>query len=741
MGIGVKSIGQKGFRDHLSASIVAGSVCGLLTIIISISNAAFIFSGPMQAYLPLGIGLALFAALMLAGVTALMSSIPGVVATSQEVPVVTLSVIATSIVATMGGVASDIEILVTLLCVIALSSMVTGLSFLVMGVLRLGRFIRFVPFPVIGGFLAGTGWLIVQGSLGVILNQPVTIDTLPVLLEPSAIAKWLPALVFAGVIWVLATRVQSPLALPTAVIAAVGLFHICVWVLDIPVGTLLDAGWLIGGSMSGDLWPPIEIADLAKVDWVTVAKQAPKIASMVIISAMALLLSASGLELAFRTDIDFDRELRTAGIANLCSGVGGGIAGYHELSLSVLSIKLNAPYRLVGVVVAAICGIALLLGGMLLEHLPKPVFGSLLLWIGVSLLHEWLVEIRPKISRSDYLVILVILVVIAAFGFLEGVLIGIIAGMILFVVDYSRVDIIKAVLSGRDYHSNVDRSIELRRTLQEHGDAIVVLRLQGFVFFGTAHRLNARVRALLVNPERPPIRFLLLDFHGVSGLDSSAVIGFNKLAQMAEAQGFKIVLARVPERTGRLLAKGGFGSSEGQTIRAFNDLDQALEWCEAELLGEVAPGVEAVERDEITCQLLRALKDQEAVKIMVEYLDRLVYEPNDYLIRQGEPSDDVYFVESGRVSIQLESQATGRIRLRSMGPGAIVGEIAFYLHEPRTASVIADSRSVAWRLTIESLGQMQEHAPNVAALFHEHVVGVLAERLAETNRLVRSLME
>jgi SulP family sulfate permease len=76
-----------------------------------------------------------------------------------------------------------------------------------------------------------------------------------------------------------------------------------------------------------------------------------------------------------------------------------------------------------------------------------------------------------------------------------------------------------------------------------------------------------------------------------------------------------------------------------------------------------------------------------------------------------------------------------------MGPGAIVGEIAFYLREPRTASVIADNRTVAWRLTIESLGQMQEHAPNVAALFHEHVVGVLAERLAETNRLVRSLME
>ena len=134
MGIGVKSIGRKGFWDQLSASMVAGSVCGLLTIIISISNAAFIFSGPMQAYLPLGIGLALFAALMLAGVTALMSSIPGVVATSQEVAVVTLSVIATSIVATMGGVASDIEILVTLLCVLALSSMVTGLSFFVMGV-------------------------------------------------------------------------------------------------------------------------------------------------------------------------------------------------------------------------------------------------------------------------------------------------------------------------------------------------------------------------------------------------------------------------------------------------------------------------------------------------------------------------------------------------------------------------------------------------------------------------------
>jgi SulP family sulfate permease len=685
--------------------------------------------------------MALFAALMLAGVTALMSSIPGVVSMSQEVAVVTLSVIATSILTTMGGVASDVEILVTLVAVIAISTIVTGLSFFAMGVLRLGRFIRFVPFPVIGGFLAGTGWLIVQGSFGVILNQPMTLDTLPVLLEPSAITKWVPALVFAGVIWILSIRVRAPLALPIAVVLAVGLFHICIWAFGVSSGTLRETGWLVAMPASGGLWPPIRIADLAQVNWVTVAQQAPKIASLVVVSAMALLLSVSGLELAYRTDIDLDRELRTAGVANLCSGVGGGMAGFHELSLSVLSIKLNASHRSVGLVVAVVCGIALLLGGTLLEYLPKPVFGSLLLWIGVALLHEWLVEIYPKISRSAYVVILVILVVIATFGFLEGVLVGIIAGMILFVVDYSRIDIIKLELSGRDYHSNVDRPVDLRHTLQAHGDGIVVLRLQGFVFFGTAHRLNERVRALLTDTQRPPIRFLLLDFRSVSGLDSSAVIGFNKLAQLAEAQNFTIVLARVPEATRRLMAKGGFRSGPHQPIQAFGDLDRALEWCEETLLGEVAPGVVAAERDEITAHLEHALKDRGAAETMVECLDHVIYEAGDHLIRQGDPSADLYFIESGRVSIQLEGQAGSNVRLRTMGPGAIVGEISFYLREPRTTSVIADSHTVAWRLTTESLGHMQEKAPEVASLFHEHVVGVLADRLAETNRLVRSLME
>jgi SulP family sulfate permease len=681
MGFGIESSGRKDFRERLSASLVAGSVCGLLTIIISISNAAFIFSGPLQDYLPLGIGMALFAALMLAGVTALMSSIPGVVSMSQEVAVVTLSVIATSILTTMGGVASDVEILVTLVAVIAISTIVTGLSFFAMGVLRLGRFIRFVPFPVIGGFLAGTGWLIVQGSFGVILNQPMTLDTLPVLLEPSAITKWVPALVFAGVIWILSIRVRAPLALPIAVVLAVGLFHICIWAFGVSSGTLRETGWLVAMPASGGLWPPIRIADLAQVNWVTVAQQAPKIASLVVVSAMALLLSVSGLELAYRTDIDLDRELRTAGVANLCSGVGGGMAGFHELSLSVLSIKLNASHRSVGLVVAVVCGIALLLGGTLLEYLPKPVFGSLLLWIGVALLHEWLVEIY------------------------------------------------------------VDRPVDLRHTLQAHGDGIVVLRLQGFVFFGTAHRLNERVRALLTDTQRPPIRFLLLDFRSVSGLDSSAVIGFNKLAQLAEAQNFTIVLARVPEATRRLMAKGGFRSGPHQPIQAFGDLDRALEWCEETLLGEVAPGVVAAERDEITAHLEHALKDRGAAETMVECLDHVIYEAGDHLIRQGDPSADLYFIESGRVSIQLEGQAGSNVRLRTMGPGAIVGEISFYLREPRTTSVIADSHTVAWRLTTESLGHMQEKAPEVASLFHEHVVGVLADRLAETNRLVRSLMD
>jgi SulP family sulfate permease len=96
------------------------------------------------------------------------------------------------------------------------------------------------------------------------------------------------------------------------------------------------------------------------------------------------------------------------------------------------------------------------------------------------------VEARSKVLRRDYVVILLILLAVALLGFLPGVVVGLLLAAMVFVVDYSRIDLVKDDIGGGAYRSKVEREPEHLEILRTEGDRIHVLTLQGIVFFGTA---------------------------------------------------------------------------------------------------------------------------------------------------------------------------------------------------------------------------------------------------------------
>ena len=207
-----------------------------------------------------------------------------------------------------------------------------------------------------------------------------------------------------------------------------------------------------------------------------------------------------------------NRELKTAGIGNLLSGLGGGLVGFHLLSESSLAYKIGGRSRLVGLVAAALCGLVLVGGMSLLTFIPKLVLGSLLLLLGLSFLVEWLYQAWFKFSRMDYLIILAILIVIVVAGFLEGVVLGIGLTVLFFVVNYSRIDVIKQTFCGAEYQSQVARRHGHRQLLRQKGAQVQILQLQGFIFFGTASNLLQRVRQQMQQPNFAQVCYLVLDF-------------------------------------------------------------------------------------------------------------------------------------------------------------------------------------------------------------------------------------
>ena len=106
--------------------------------------------------------------------------------------------------------------------------------------------------------------------------------------------------------------------------------------------------------------------------------------------------------------------------------------------------------------------------------------------------------------------------------------------IVLFVINYSKVEVIKYQLTGKTFSSNVERSNHLKQILDEHGEEINILPLQGFIFFGTANRLLIQVQLRQKDKTLDELKYLVFDFRHVTGLDSSAINSFNKLRILAD---------------------------------------------------------------------------------------------------------------------------------------------------------------------------------------------------------------
>lgn len=700
-------------------SLTAGAVIAVVEVVFAASFAALIFSGSLSSRLADGIGLYIGAAALLLGFLAWSGGRRGIVGSVQDGPAAVLAVVAASV-ATDAGAGGDTAFL-SAVAALFVATLLTGVAYLLLGSFRLGNVVRFVPYPVVGGFIAGTGWLLAKGGVSVASGISPTLGTLDDLAKGDALVRWLPALAFGVATYAAVRVVRRPLVIPVALVTGLALFAIGMAVTGSSVGEAEGSGWLLGPFPQAGLWQPWTWRALGGADWSAVLAQTGGIATAVFVGIVAMLLNVTGIELMLRRDLDSNRELRSAGIANIVVGLTGGIPGFHAPSLTSLALRMSAPARLAGVVAAAVTLAALLFGVSLVALIPRMLLGGILLVLGIGFLVEWVIDARREMPHGEHALVLAILVAIATWGLLAGVVLGLVLAVVLFAVSYSRAQLVDEGVLGAAYHSNVERPPDEREALAALGGRVSILRLQGFVFFGTASGLLDRIRERIV---RGRLRFLVIDFRRVTGIDSSASLSLRKAAQLGAANGFELVLASVPSNVRTRLERAGLGT-DGARVHFDADLDRGLERCEDVLLesevradggptGATDPGARTA-----TTPLSQRLRP---------YLERLEVDAGTVLIRQGERPDDVFVLESGRLRVDMHLGDETR-RLRTMRAGIVVGEVALYTGRRRTADVLAEVPSTVLRLSRKSLDRMEREDPDLAAEVHRWFATVLAGRL------------
>ena len=259
------------------------------------------------------------------------------------------------------------------------------------------------PLGVLAAFGQGAGLVIAKAGMQDLSAMPASF----LRLASAAIGL----LLLAIAILTASRFIASGIAFFTLLFAALGAFFLITLNNGETLETLGNSGWLLGPfddqGDPEDLWRLPQL--LAVEHWAGVFDQWPNIGTVVVISATSIMLTVSALEMLTHRDIDINHELRVSGLANLAAGLGGGMVGFHSLSISDLALKLGSRHRATGVIAALTAAVALFFGTELIGYIPRIVVGGLLLFIGFSFLGKWLFGSWGKLPHGEFLVIPLIL--------------------------------------------------------------------------------------------------------------------------------------------------------------------------------------------------------------------------------------------------------------------------------------------------------------------------------------------
>ena len=711
--------------------LLPGVVAGLINISYAIAFSTIIFSGDLASYLPIGIGIGLFSAAVVAMTTALLSSVRGTITIVQEVPVFLLALAVRGFI----GDLSAAERLPTVLVLLASTSLLVGTVTFLLGQFRWGNWIRFIPYPIIGGFLGGTGWFLSLGGV-LMLTRTSELHSLGQLFNAIALLQWLPGLAFALVMLWLQRRSGHPLAFPGLLVGSVALFFIMLGITQTSLAQVQGLGLLLGPFADSSPWRPLTGQTWAQANWSAIGQQWDQLAVLLAVTLMALLLNITSLEVVVRQDINLNHELRTVGIANVLSGLGGGLVGFHGLGATALcKDRLHGHSRWVGLIAALLTATVLVLGTDFIGFIPRFVLGGLVLYLGIDFLVDWVWLSRQRLPTVDYLMIVTLVIIMATVGILPAVGIGLAFAIAFFLLNYSRTNVIRHQFSGQILSSHTHRAPHQQAQLHTMGEQIQILQLQGYLFFGSADQLLRDVKHLFETASPTMPQFIVLNFSQITGMDSSVVYSFAKLGQIAPPHS-KLVLTHLTAAHQKLLRQAGCFDSQSSPYHLEATLDGGLQWCENELLATLAW---KRQRYLPLPLLLETLFSQvEQISTFMTYLEKANLLERAVLFEQGAIADKLYFLEFGQVYTQI-TVAGQPYREWTYKPSTLIGTAAFYLNQPYETTALAEQPSIVYVLTRDRWQTMKQIHPAAAMTFQEALLTQLSEQLQRTSLNLNTL--
>ncbi|TPX53903.1 hypothetical protein SeMB42_g00542 [Synchytrium endobioticum] len=670
------------------------------------------------------------------------------------------------------------ELMATVMVAYSMSTILTGVAFLLLGYFKLGNVLQFFPRHILVGCIGGIGIFLVQTAVEVTTG-----------IKPFYTWEYFKA------------------------ICELSAFKLWVFVLGVSMDRLRHDGWLFdlpaGDDSFATFWTYF---DFRATRWDCLPDVLPTMLALTFFGVLHVPINVPALAVSTDQDVDTNGELIGHGISNLLAGVAGTTQNYLVYSNSVLFYRSGGKSR-ISAFLLGVSTIGIWVGGgKIAGYVPTVAVGSLIFHLGLDLLRESLWDsVWVGIHPLEYLTVVLIVATMGIFGFTEGIIAGIIFACIFFVVMYAGKRVIRADYTGKELRSTVHRLYVHQLFLDKVGTQIRVLKLQGFIFFGSINQLDDYLRKLIRG--RAKVRFVVLDFALISDIDFSAMEAFLRITKTLREKNIHLVFC-VFGHVGKELASVGVVNRENSDwVHVFGTLNGALEWCEnclldsyykrtertrTELLRQAAAEAAAangntddaaaagyessgqatrastpiptplkrvdsmlsaslihasprqVQVDEAAKQvvstdphmstvpeeihpvelLIRAFSrvsdaSRDVLARLAPQFERTAVGPNGVMWEPNDESTELLVVESGDLLMEYIEVDRGAAKVvETCVPGVMIGELEMFAGRPRTSRVRAgQSGAVLWRLRASVFDELCENEPSVALNFMKLSLG------------------
>jgi len=633
-----------------------------------------------------------------------------------------------------------------ILLMLAVVGLLCGLLQVGFGAIGVGRLIKYMPYPVVSGYLSGVGLIIILSQIPKLLGVVAKDVHLGAALTSPELWNWQGIVVGAvtAAVMVLAPRVTK---LVPAAILGLASGVLAYFLLSLADRSLLAQSGNplligpLGGSDAGFMeamsarWKGIGGLDLSVFKDLLI----PALTLAVLLS-IDTLKTCVVLDSLTRSRHNSNRELIGQGLGNLAATLVGGIPGAGTMGATLVNMSSGAQTRRSGLIEGVLALVAFLALGSVIAWIPIAALAAILIVIGVRMFDvNSLHLLRSRSTILDFVVIVSVVAVAETVSLIAASGTGIALAAVLFIREKISSSSVRRKVYGNQVFSKQIRLPEERAILERHGDQSVVFELQGSLFFGTTDQLYTAFE-----PELKSRNYVILDLRRVQSVDVTAAHMLELVEDMLRERGAWLLFSELPRNvpTGQNMAEYfvqiGLARPE-RRAPVFEELDDALEWVENRILLEVrgAPPAESLlELSEI--DLFRGRKQETLVELEA-CMEKRSLKAGERIFSLGETGDELFLVRRGAVRIMLPLGENQAHHLATFGRGDFFGEMSFLDRNERSANAVTDGDADLYVLSRARFNELTASHRMLAINLFEGLAQILALRLRYTNTELRTL--